>query len=565
MSDRLSPASVVVVGLGAAGGIAALALARAGIDVVGLEAGPRRSSRDARFDEIANDIRNRLGAPKVNQEIPTIRSDTKSTAVPGSFGIMSNGVGGSSVSYGGQCHRYTPWHFHPASATKARYGSSLGDGAWLEDWPISYESVAPYYDLVEDLLGVSGRAGNVEGRLTGTGNPFEGARSSEFPLAPLRESGANRLAHDAAVRLGWHPYAGPVAVHSSPLLGGRGCTYCGFCVFNHCHLDAKAATSVRAIPEAEESGYLQVVENARAVEITVDRDGLASGVNYLRGGRMVHQPARIVLLAGFTYENVRLLLLSKSSAYPRGLSNNHGMVGRGYISIGQIWGYGVAEGRRLNAFGGLSGQHVAVDDWDADNFDHSALSFVGGGHLISATMEAKPIATARMTPPSVPRGWGIQWKRWIRSNSHSVIRMLAAVEGFANDANTLDLDPSHVDALGLARLRITYSPSAQDEQRAAFVRERMHRWLQEMGVSEYWSTVTHGQITARAIGGARMGKDMDTSVVNEFGLSHEVPNLAVLGGATFLNSPGPGPTGTIQALAWRTAEYVSRHFEGIAR
>lgn len=554
---------VVIVGLGAAGGIAAYVLSRYGLDVVGLEAGPRRPASEAAFDEIRNDIRNRMGDPKVNKEVPTYRTSDSETAVPAPMGIMSNGVGGSTHSYGGQCHRYTPWHFRPRTATIERYGpSAIPDGSWVEDWPLSYEDVEPYYDKVEFLLGVSGQSANSTDRLIG-GNPFDGHRSREFPLPPLRVSGFNELAADAARRVGWHPYSGPVAIHSESYHGSSKCTYCGFCVFNRCFRDAKASTSLNAIPQAEATGHLTVVPNARAVEVTVGSDGRANGVNYLHRGELRHLTASVVILAGFTYENVRLLLLSKSAAYPSGLSNNHGMVGKGYINIGQVWGTGVVGGRRLNLFGGASGQHIAVADWDADHFDHTGLGFIGGGHMITAAMEAKPIAVARTVPPSLRRGWGSQWKKWLQDNAASTIRMLATVEGFADERNYLDLDPKYTDELGYPRVRVTFSPKSSDELRSDFVNRKLQQWLKEIGTSESWTRKHYGQVSARAIGGARMGTDPDRSVVDGYSLSHEVPNLAILGGATFLNSPGPGPTGTIQALAWRTADYVAANWTSI--
>ena len=146
------------------------------------------------------------------------------------------------------------------------------------------------------------------------------------------------------------------------------------------------------------------VEGARAIEITVDRDGKANGVRYLKGRKEHFQPAKAVLLAGCTYENTRLLLLSASSAFPDGLSNNHGQVGRHYLAHVRAGANGVIPGRRLNRYSGTASQWTAVDDWDSDFFDHTGLGFTGGGTM-SATMEAKPIGAARTTPPSLPR-WG---------------------------------------------------------------------------------------------------------------------------------------------------------------
>ena len=131
---------------------------------------------------------------------------------------------------------------------------------------------------------------------------------------------------------------------------------------------------------------------ADALRIEVDSQGRASGVLYLKSRREYFQPAKVVLLAAYTYGNVRLLLLSTSRAFPNGLSNNHGQVGKHYIAhgLGSAGATGWFPGRRLNRYSGTLGQFTALDDWDADNFDHTGLGFIGGG-MASATMEAKPM------------------------------------------------------------------------------------------------------------------------------------------------------------------------------
>jgi gluconate 2-dehydrogenase alpha chain len=180
-------------------------------------------------------------------------------------------------------------------------------------------------------------------------------------------------------------------------------------------------------------------------------------------------------------------------------------------------------------------------------------------------MEAKPIALARTSPPSLGRGWGRQWKAWLAEHANSIVQVLSPAEGIAYPDNTLDLDPICTDAWGNPRLRITFSPRQPDLLRISFLRKRTQHWLKAMGATEVWTRVHFGPITARAIGGARMGDDPRSSVVNHFSISHEVPNLVVTGGATFLSAPGPGPTGTIQALAWRTADHLVKSWDTLRR
>jgi gluconate 2-dehydrogenase alpha chain len=231
---------------------------------------------------------------------------------------------------------------------------------------------------------------------------------------------------DAARRLGWHPFPGPSAIRSEPYNGLNACAYHGFCMWG----------AVTWTPRGR----------ARAVEITVDREGRANGVRYVKNGSMRFQPAKAVLLAGYTYENTRLLLLSTSAAYPNGLSNNHGQVGRHYQAHVRAGANGVIPGRRLNRFSGTANQWTAVDDWDSDFFDHTGLGFTGGGTM-SATMEAKPIGAASTTPPSLPR-WGSAWKAWLKQNAISVASAATQINVAPYEDIFLDLDPVTKDPDG---------------------------------------------------------------------------------------------------------------------
>ncbi len=563
--QTLKKTDVVVIGLGAAGGFASLALARKGIEVIGLEAGPRRTTRDFPLDEIRNDVRNHMGAPKFNREIPTYRPNDVTPTRP-AFGYpMVNGVGGGSIHYGMATWRYAPWSFEMRSRTLARYGPSmLPSGSLIEDWPLSYEDLEPYYDAVEYEIGASGQAGNINGRIDARGNIFEGRRSRRYPLPPLRSSGWTELAHSAAKRMGLHPCPGPAAIHSKPYRGKPACTYCGFCASNGCYINAKGSTFLNAIPDAEQSGTMKVVPNARVLRIAVDRDGRARGVDYLRGGRTYHQPASVVVLASYVYENVRLLLLSNSKAYPNGLSNNHGQVGVGYIS--HIYGGagGLFEGRRLNLYGGASAQYTSFDDFNNDNFGHQGLGFIGGGGM-GAGVGLKPIGAALHTPPTLPQ-WGPEWKRWLARNAGSVGGVGFQAESLPYESNRLDLDPVAKDDLGIPRIRITMAPMQEQERlRASFLTDKATQWLQEMGASQIWpSQPSNPPMNNHAFGGTRMGTSPDNSVVDRWLLSHEVPNLAILGGAAFPSSTGRNPTETIEALALRTGEHIAANWATIA-
>ena len=548
---------VVVIGLGAGGGTAVLPLAEAGLDVVGLEAGGRFSTRDYPADEIRNDIRNWLGRDKVNDEVPTQRRTAAEASVPAiAPGRMMNGVGGTSIHWTCQSWRLMPWNFRERSETIRRYGAgALPAGSTIADWPLDYTELEPYYDKVEFLHGVSGKAGNLNGTIDPRGNVFEGARAREYPLEPLRRTGFTEFMADAARRLGWHPFPGPAAIRSRPYNGLPACEYHGFCTFGGCHVDAKGSTNLAPIPQAEKTGNLKVVEHARVLEIVVDGDGLASGVRYLKGNAVHFQPARAILLAGYTYENTRLLLLSKSSAFPNGLSNNHGQVGRHYLAHVRAGANGVIPGRRLNRFSGTASQWTAVDDFDSDFFDHAGLGFIGGGTM-AAGMEVKPIGAARTTPPSIPR-WGSAWKAWLKENAISVASAATQINVVSYEDTFLDLDPTARDTLGVPVVRVTNDLHDNERRAALFVQQRCVDWLREAGASEVWLVAPNSlSVQTHAYGGTRMGDDPDANVTDRWCFSHEVPNLGVLGASNFPTSGGRNPTETLMALAWRTADHL---------
>ena len=551
---------VAVVGLGAAGSVAARRLAEAGLEVVALEAGARLQAHDFPLDELENDFRNRHGA-KANAEVPTWRPTADVEATTGRRGrivsLMVNGVGGGTIHYAGQHFRLTPWHLRLRTEAERRYGAgALPAGCAATDWPLSYEELEPYYELVEREIGVAGKAGNVGGALHEGGNVLEAPRRSEFPLPPLRRSGWNDLVAGAARRSGMHPFPSPAAIDP-----GR-CTYCGFCNFNGCHADAKGSTFLNVVPAAERKG-VRIVTGARALEIACGPDGRATGVVYLRDGRRHLQPARAVFLSAHALENTRLLLLSRSAAHPDGAGNDHGQVGRSAMTHLYVGVDGLFPGRDLARFNGSYAQATSFDDLNGDNFDHTGLGFVGGG-CVSGPQEQKPIATALTTPPSVPH-WGGAWADWLSRNGRSIGRLIATAESLPYEDSFLDLDPHVRDPAGVPVVRITYRLHEQEERRYDYLRERLGELLLEAGASETWASFPKLPAAPfqSLFGATRMGDDAATSVADRWCLAHDTPNLALSGSGCFPTSSGYNPTATIQALAWRTADRLVDRWESI--
>lgn len=570
MATKLKKKDVVVVGLGAAGGTMVQPLTEAGLEVVGLEAGPRYTTRDFPLDEIRNDIRSWMSSSKVLDEVPTWRPNPQASAEdPTQAGAlvihMVNGVGGSSIHWTSQAWRFTPWNFKTASETRKRYGAGkIPAGSTVADWPIGYEDLEPYYERVEYLHGISGVAGNLGGEKNPEGNVLEAPREKPYPLPPLRSTSWTEKIAEAAGSLGYDPFPGPAGARSAPYEGMSGCTYCGYCTYAGCYVDAKATPMLRGIPEAEESGNLEVVPEARVTEVLVDSDGRASGVRYVRGGEEFVQPAGFVIISTYTYENTRLLLTSTSRPFPKGLSNNSGQVGKNYMSHVFCGVNALFPGEKLNLFNGTGAQATCLDNLNGDNFDHADLPFIGGG-IVSAGHEQKPIAAAMASSPSVPR-WGSEWKSWIKENAGSVGGTLAQLESLSYEDQFLDLDPGKTDPLGIPVIRVTSDVHRAESERYDYMFAKQEELLKEAGAEETWPgfpkipAATH----SHAYGGTRMGDDPDSSVVDGNCISHEVPNLAVVGASTFPTTAGYNPTLTLMALAWRSADRIAKDFEGLA-
>ena len=569
MATNLKRTDVVVVGLGAVGGVAALPLTQAGLEVIGIEAGSWLGPRDFAPDELRNNFRGwPQSAQKANGEIPTHRPNATAAYSP-RFAIhpMMNAVGGTSLHYWAQSWRLNPWDFKVVSETTRRYGASrIPKGSTVEDWPFGLEELEPYYDRVEYEIGVSGQAGNLGGKIDRRGNIFEGARHRDYPMPPLRGSEFTELIAGNAKKLGWHPFPGPAAINSEGHDDRPGCMYHGFCSRGGCPINAKNSTAVSTVPKALGTGRLKVVTLATITDVTVDdNSGLINGVTYVKGGQEYFQPASVVLLAGYTYENVRLLLLSKSRPFPNGLANNSGQVGRHYMTQNTGSTITALFPFDLNNWYGLPAQGVAIDDWADDNFDHSRLDFIGGGNLWIYS-DRRPIGAASMTTFGKAPKWGSAWKSFVKENADRWNIAYIQKTTLPYEDNILDLDPTVKDPLGFPVCRITADFKDNEKKLGAFMQEKMAQLFMETGAIaiEKGPPGTMGPST-HAYGGTRMGDNRETNVADRWGFAHEVPNLGILGASVMGTSGAHNPTLTAQALAWRTAEHLAQNWNAIAK
>lgn len=539
--------------------------------MVGLEAGAwMNPAKDFKADEIHNNVRGMITTGnKIRREAPTFRAGPNQPAQRGAPSPMMNAVGGTSVHYHAQSWRLKPWDFKTATEVKKRYGASyIPKGSTLEDWPIGWDDIEPFYDIAEREVGVSGKAGNIQGKLDREGNIFEGPRQREYPMPHLRTCDYLEHMKQAARSLGWNPFHSPAAINSVAYNGHGACGYHGYCDRGGCHLQAKNSTCFSTIPKALQTKNLTVTDRAQVTRIVVDSNGHVTGVQYIRESQEYFQPAKAVLVGSYTYENVRLLLLSKSKAYPDGLGNNHGQVGKHYFGHWDAQaGAGVTAlfPMDLNVwYGAILSQGVVIDEWADDSFDHGGMGFIGGASMTVNT-EKHPIAAAASNTFGQAPQWGSKWKRWIHQNAGRWVSAYLQANSFPYENTVLDLDPEARDPLGDPVIRVTSGPKDNERQACLYAQDKMEEWFKAAGaIAVTKGNPTGPRLSTHTYGGTRMGDNPETSVVNRWGFSHEAPNLGLLGGSVFGTSGARNPTLTIQALAWRTADHLVKNWKAIA-
>jgi gluconate 2-dehydrogenase alpha chain len=346
-------------------------------------------------------------------------------------------------------------------------------------------------------------------------------------MPPLRGTGFTDLMAASARTLGWHPFPGPAAINSQRYQGRSACMYHGYCNRGGCHVDAKNSTAVTTIPKAQATGRLKIATRAHVTRLEVDGNGRASGVTYVTDGTEYFQPARVVLLSSYTYENTRLLLLSPSKAFPNGLSNNHGQVGRHYFSHAQTAGVTALFPWNTNSWYGLPAQGVAIDDWADDNFDHARVDFIGGGNLWVYS-DRRPIGAASMsTFGKTARSWGAEWKAFIAQNADRTNTSYLQKTTLPYESNYLDLDPEvkdpRVSSAGLLPTIRTTSGNLPPSCRTRW------RWYRAAAMRSSAGALGSMGPTTHAHGGTGWETTPRRTLSIAGGFSHEVPNLGVLG------------------------------------
>jgi gluconate 2-dehydrogenase alpha chain len=571
----LPAVDAVIVGGGWAGLLMAKELgARTSLSIVVLERGPSRQPSDysTDMDELDYAIRFRM-MQDLSSETVTLRHDVSSRAVPlrqhGAF-LPGAGVGGSGEHWNAQVPRFLPDCFELLSKTTARYGANaLPEGHAVRDWGIAYDELEPYYTRVDKLLGTSGQAGNIRGKLIDGGNIFEGWRSEGYPTPPTKVPYFAALFGDAAKSLGYHPYPAPSAnisrAYTNPDGISRGaCTYCGFCGRFGCMVGAKAQPSNLLLPIIEKRKNVSVHTGAWVRRILFDPapTSAARGVSYVDArGQEVFQPAALVFLASWTFNNTRLLLLS-GIGEPYDHASGRGTVGSNLTHQVSVPSATAFFDQPLNRFMGSGSAGFLFSDYDRDDLDRSSLAFLRGGYLGARGYGFQPIGAFGVLPNSLKTTWGSDWKKAAVFYYDRTATIGFAGEHLAYRTNLMDLDPVYKDAQGDPLLRLTLDWHDNERKMAEFATSIAVQVARAMGAREinpfpglrsYDATrynSTHIQ------GGTIMGDSPAHSVVSPYLQHWQLPNLFILGGSTFPQNASANPTPTILAFVYRTADAI---------
>jgi gluconate 2-dehydrogenase alpha chain len=578
MATKLKSVDVVLVGFGWTGSILAKELTDAGLQVLAIERGKFRDTvpdfaTTHIQDELKYAVRNGLFEEPARETL-TFRNSLDQEALPmrhlGSFNPAS-GVGGAGIHWNGQNWRFLPTDFKIRSHTEMRYGKNfIPADMTIQDWGVTYEELEPYYDKFEYLCGISGQAGNLQGKIQAGGNPLEGPRARAYPLPPLKRSYATVLFDKAAKEVGFKPFPCAAANTSQPYKNPYGvqmgeCTYCGYCEWFACGNYSKSSPQTTIFPALLPKDNFSYRTLCDVTRVNLDSTGKrATGVTYVDvQGREFEQPAELVILCAFAQHNVHLLLLS-GIGKPYDPKTNQGVTGRNYAY--QITSsVSVFLDENMNPFMGAGALGQAVDEFNGDNFDHGPLGFLGGGYIALWTTGGRPILQQHAVPEGTPK-WGGGWKKAMHENYLKSASIATHGSVMSYRDSYLDLDPTYRDVYGNPLLRLTFDfhdnehkMSKFETDKAALIAKAMNPRSIKINYREgHYSILPYE--TTHNTGGAAMGMDRNISVVNPYLQSWDVSNLFVMGSSVFPQNPGYNPTGTVGALAYWAADAIKTKY-----
>ncbi|OXC72727.1 Gluconate 2-dehydrogenase, membrane-bound, flavoprotein [Caballeronia sordidicola] len=572
---------VVIIGFGWAGAIMAKELTEAGLHVLALERGQDRDTYpDGAYPTTLDEL-TYLQRFKLFQDMSrstfTFRHSVKDMALPyrqiGAF-RPGEGVGGAGLHWAGQHWRVYPQELRLRSHYVERYGTKfIPKDMTLQDFGVSYEELEPYFDFAEKVFGTSGQAYRVNGQVVGDGNPFEADRSAAFPLPAQKVPYGPHIFMKAAREVGFHPFRAPSATVSAAYTNPYGCqmgpcNFCGFCSGYACYNYSKASPNVNVLPALRGLPNFELRPNCNVLRIMLDNAGkVATGVEYIdAAGKLVMQPARIVIASTFAYNNAHLFMLSGIGRQYDPVSGE-GTVGKNvsYQMLSNIQVF-FEPGTNSNPFIGAGGNSVAFDDFNGDNFDHGPHGFVGGAALWCNPAGAKPISGIAV-PAGTPR-WGNAWKKSVKDHYVNTVSIDSNGANMVYRDCYLDLDPTYKNKFGQPLLRFTFDWKDNDIRMTRFVTDKLVQVAKAMEPKDY--TVTQKDFgdhfdvrpyqTTHWAGGLIMGEHPQTSALNRYLQSWDVHNVFAIGSNAFPVGLGYNPTGVVAALAYWSAKAIRTRY-----
>jgi choline dehydrogenase-like flavoprotein len=546
---------VCIVGSGAAGGTAAKILTEGGLSVVMLEAGPplhpekdfkehvwpyQLPHRGAGVGGKSSDNFGEFLAPNGSWDI---EGEPYTTAEGSRFRwFRSRIVGGRTNHWGRIALRFAAVDF------KSRSTDGMGD-----DWPITYDDVAPYYDKVESYIGVFGTRENVSSAPDGIFMPPPKPRCTET------------IIKKACDKLGVICIPSRLAIITQPHNGRSPCHYCAQCG-RGCVSASNFSSSQVMIPYAEKTGRFTLITNAMAREIVLGKDGKAEAVSYIdkatRTEKKIH--AKTFVVGASACESARLLLNSKSSMFPDGMANSSGVVGR-YLtdSVGSSGGGVFTQLAKMppHNHDGVGGLHMYMPWWKFDRKN----DFLRGYHIEFGGGREMPGVGDFGDLCETVEGYGTGLKQTCRNAYGTYIGFAGRGEMIPNEHSYCEIDPKMVDEWGIPVLRFHWHWS-DNEIKMARDMQQTFREIVEAGGGTYFSKATpdgpnphgiaDGGVIIHELGVVRMGNNPKTSALNRYCQAHDVKNLFVTDAASFVTNPDKNPTLTIMALSWRASEYL---------
>jgi choline dehydrogenase-like flavoprotein len=540
--------NAIVVGAGAGGGVGAKELAVAGLSVILFERGGWPDYDKHINDELISQRTEVLGSafgpdgrlhPRVR--INSDGSRDRLTPISGGYGHNAACVGSGTVSYGAMAWRFMPEDFK----MKTTYGPV--EGSTLDDWPISYEDLEPYYEKAEWEVGVSGDDAD---------NPFAAPRKTPRPMPPFENNHEGKLLAGACKRLGLHPFPIPMLRNSVPYNGRPACIRNRTCVGFQCPVDGKNGTHNTVIPTAIETGNCEVRTNCQVAEITTDTKGRATGIRFFdENDKEQYQTADIVVVAGSATETARLMLNSKSKLFPDGIGNNNGWLGRNLQGHAYTSAFGLFDNEVTTIQG--PGATFGISD-----YNHYNKGIIGGG-LLCNECNLLPYGFSRLRPPGQAR-WGKAHKEFQITNYRKTSFLHGPIQEMPNFKARVTVDENVRDYWGIPVVALSGERHQLDHEHCKFLSARAEAIYKEAGAYYTWQRVGGRGLSGgqHQCGTARMGNDPKTSVVNKYGQVHDVDNLFVSDGSVFVTGGGFNPVLTIMAIGYWVGDYIAKNWNG---